>query len=288
MPDPKPAITGADATETIAGDHAPATARAAASPDAREPSGIQRLPAWRVELELGVPFPGQVLPRERWTRTGMRDGEGPFDWPATFGRVAPRVVDLGCGNGRYLIGSALVRPGHDHFGVDLVQRAIDFAAQRANRRGLANARFVTGNAVTWVYGRLAPDSVDELHVYHPQPFYEEGQASRRLLTPEFLERTWTVLRPGGLLVLQTDNKAYWTYLCTAVPKYFGVTVRPGPWPDAPEGRTRREIVARQKGFAVWRMEARRLEAPRPIEIPRPDFDANRPSFRKTVPRSGRE
>ncbi len=232
------------------------------------------------ESEFGVPIPGEVLPGRLWTRTGYRDGGKPFDWEAVFGRSAPRVVDLGCGNGRYLIGSAIARPERDHLGIDLVQTAVDHGAHRANKRGLPNVRFVTADAVRWLFERLVPDSVDEIHVYHPQPYYEERDVAKRMLTPEFLERAWTVLRKGGLLVLQTDNKSYWQYMLGAVGKHFDPEVVPGPWPDAPGGRTRREIVARQKGLVVWRMVATRRESPRSGDVPRPDFDANRPRFRK--------
>jgi tRNA (guanine-N7-)-methyltransferase len=89
-----------------------------------------------------------------------------------------------------------------------------------------------------------------------------------------------VLRKKGLLVLQTDNKAYWTYLLRAVAKHFEPDVVPGPWPDAPRGRTRREIIARGKGLAVWRMAARRRDVPQAIDIPPDEFEANRPHFRK--------
>lgn len=239
----------------------------------------------RSDVEFGVPFPGKPVPHDQRTSTGYRDTGRPFDWEAVFGRRAPRVVDLGCGNGRYLIGSALARPGHDHLGIDLVQVAIDHAAHRANARGLTNVRFVTGDENPWMRERLLPDSIDEIHVYHPQPYYEVEDVSKRQLTPEFFERAWTLLRRGGLLVLQTDNKSYWTYLLRAAAKHFDPKVLPGPWPDAPRGRTRREILARSKGLAVWRLEARRREEPRPGEIPRPDFDANRPSFRRA--RKGR-
>ncbi|MCE9584056.1 MAG: methyltransferase domain-containing protein [Planctomycetes bacterium] len=230
--------------------------------------------------EFGVPFPGRTVPREQWTKTGFRDPGTPFDWKGIFGREAPRVVDLGCGNGRYLIGSAVARPDRDHVGIDVVQVAIDYGAQRANRRALRNVRFVVGDAVTWMYERFAPDALDEVHIYHPQPYYEPGEAGKRLLTPEFLERTWTVLRPGGLLVLQTDNKSYWKYLLAAVQKFFEPELIRGPWPDAPLGRTRREIQAHHKGLAVWRMQAVRREVPLAVAIPPPDFDANRPQFRR--------
>lgn len=232
------------------------------------------------ENEFGVPVPGRVLPGSQWTKTGYRDPGTPFDWDAVFGRSARRVVDLGCGNGRYLIGSALQRPDVDHLGVDLVQVAIDHAAHRGNQRGLRNVRFVTGDANPWLFERLLPNSVDEIHIYHPQPYYEVADVSKRLLTAEFLGRAWTVLREDGVLVLQTDNKAYWSYLLKAVAKHFEPEVMSKPWPDAPRGRTRREIIARGKGLAIWRMTARRRESPLPIEIPPADFDANRPLFRR--------
>jgi tRNA (guanine-N7-)-methyltransferase len=232
------------------------------------------------DSEFGVPFPGRTVPRESWTKTGFRDAGGAFDWAAVFGRDGARVVDLGCGNGRYLIGSALDHPELLHVGIDLVQVTIDYGAQRANRRGLTNVRFVVGDAATWMFERLAKSSLDEVHIYHPQPYYEPDQTGERLLTPKFLERTWNVVRPGGLLVLQTDNKAYWNYLQAAVAKYFEPAELKGPWPDAPRGRTRREIQARMKGLVVWRMQARRRDTPLSITISAPDFDANRPRFRR--------
>lgn len=228
------------------------------------------------EREFGVPFPGFVLPHARWTRTGMRDDGRPFDWTRTFGRAAPRVVDLGCGNGRYLIGSALARPERDHLGIDTVQRVVDYAAHRANQRGLTNVRFVTADAVTWLFERI--DTAHEIHVYHPQPYYEPGEIGKRMLTPEFLERAWRVLHPGGTFVLQTDNKAYWAYLSAAMPKWFDVDVLRDAWPDSP--RTRREIIARQKGLTIWRMVGHRRDRPREMAVPRPNFDANRPGFRR--------
>ncbi len=221
------------------------------------------------EYELGVPIPGRVLPRDQWTHCGYRDDGGPFPWRPG----ARRVVDLGCGNGRYLISSALARPDCDHLGIDLVQRAIDFGSHRAGKRGLGNVRFAVGDAVRWLFERL--EAIDEIHVYHPQPYYEESDIGRRMLTPEFFERLWVVCK--DLLVLQTDNKAYWTYIRAAVQKHFDPTIVSKPWPDSP--RTRREILARQKGLAIWRLTARRRKTPRAVEIPRPDFDANRPRFR---------
>jgi tRNA (guanine-N7-)-methyltransferase len=39
-----------------------------------------------------------------------------------------------------------------------------------------------------------------------------------------------------------------------VPAFFEFHEHAGPWPDAPEGRTRREIIAAQRGLPIFRGE----------------------------------
>ena len=60
------------------------------------------------------------------------------------------------------------------------------------------------------------------------------------------------LAPGGLFVVQTDNPAYWRYVERIAPEFFEFHRQDGPWPDAPEGRSRREIMARRQGLEIFR------------------------------------
>src|SRR5947209_19736527 len=105
-------------------------------------------PPRRTEREFGVPFPGNVLPQEKWSQTALKAmPDGRLNWRELFGRDAPVVLDLGCGNGRFLIGSAVTRPTHDHLGTDILPVVIRYARKRANQRGLANARFAVLRAL---------------------------------------------------------------------------------------------------------------------------------------------
>src|SRR5207248_7633126 len=97
----------------------------------------------RIEREFGVPVAGEILDPSLWTQTALKKlpAEGRLDWHQLFGRPAPVVLDLGCGNGRFLIGSAVWRPGYDHVGVDILPVVIRYATRRGNQRGLKNLRF---------------------------------------------------------------------------------------------------------------------------------------------------
>jgi tRNA (guanine-N7-)-methyltransferase len=203
---------------------------------------------------------------------------GRFRWEEAFGRVAPRVLDVGCGTGRFVIEAAAARPDRDHLGIEAVASLVEQATREAAGRGLRNARFVAGDASRLIAG-LESGSIDEIHVYHPQPYYDPGQVPLELLTPEFFEQAWKALRAGGILVLQTDNKRYGRYLLEAVRRFFDPEIQPGPWPDAPAGRTRREAVARRKGLPILRVVARRRESPLDVASPPPYFDLTRPGLR---------
>jgi tRNA (guanine-N7-)-methyltransferase len=202
-----------------------------------------------------------------------------FDWEAVFGRVAPRVVDVGSGSGRFVIESAAASPDRDFLGIEAVRAMVERAAREATRRGLPNARFVATDAAAWLSAELAPGSVDEIHIYHPQPYYDPGQLPIELLSPEFFESAWKGIRAGGLLVLQTDNRRYGKHLLDAVAKHFDSEIHQGPWPDAPAGRTQREIVARRKGLPILRIVARRRKRPLALPPPPPYFDPERPGLR---------
>jgi tRNA (guanine-N7-)-methyltransferase len=239
----------------------------------------------QVEYEFGVPIPGRILPESQWARTAIKrlPLSGPLDWSAIFGREALVVLELGCGNGRFTLQSALARPEANHFATDLLPVVIRYATRRANQRGLHNVRFAVKDAETVMATYVPPGSVAEVHLYHPQPYHDRRQAHRRLISPRFLAHLHRGLRPGGLFVVQTDNPDYWEYISSVVPVFFGFQEHPEPWPDAPEGRSRREILARQRGLRIFRGVGQRrddITTPAALALaetlPLPSFNARGP------------
>jgi tRNA (guanine-N7-)-methyltransferase len=240
--------------------------------------------------DFGVPIPGKVLPAEQWAKTALKRLPPPgwLDWTALFGRSAPVVLDLGCGNGRFIMTSALARPEVDHLGVDILPLVLRYATRRANQRGLTNVRFAAIGGYELLDRYVAPASAAEIHVYHPQPNERSAgpqpaaESHRRLISPAFLGLVYRSLKQDGTVVFQTDNRAYWQYIARVAPLFFEFEERHGPWPDSPQGRTRREIYARQHRIKIYRGHGRPktdLPPDRIAEIirnePLPRFDARR-------------
>ncbi|OAI47768.1 tRNA (guanine-N7)-methyltransferase [Planctomycetaceae bacterium SCGC AG-212-F19] len=238
----------------------------------------------QIEREFGVPIAGEILDDALWTHTALKrlPEQGPLDTAQIFGREAPLVLDIGCGNGRFLIGSAVWRPDHDHIGIDILPVVIRYATRRANQRGLRNIRFAVCDGERFLGQYVKPHALAEIHCYHPQPYYDASQVHRRLITPEFLARLHRALVPAGKFFLQTDNPGYWRYIRQVAPVFFEFQEQERPWPDAPKGRTRREIIALRRGLPVFRgWGAARIglseeEAVKLAQaLPPPLFDADR-------------
>jgi tRNA (guanine-N7-)-methyltransferase len=208
----------------------------------------------QIEREFGVPIAGEILDPSLWTQTALKKlpADVKLDWQQLFGRPAPVILDLGCGNGRFLIGSAVWRADHDHVGVDVLPVVIRYATRRGNQRGLTNLRFAVAGGKEFLERWVEPNSVREIHCYHPQPYHDAAQVHRRLITPDFLALVHRSLAPGGRFFVQSDNPEYWNYMKSVIQVYFEFEELPGRWPDAPKGRTRREIIALRRGLPIFR------------------------------------
>ncbi len=207
-----------------------------------------------VEFEFGVPIAGTILPPEQWARTALKrlPDDGPIDFAALFGRRAPLVLDIGCGNGRYLLSSAVNRPDLDHIGIDTLPMVIRYATRRANMRGLSNTRWAASDGHKFLGQHSRPAQYREIHIYHPQPYQDDHSHHLRLFDHAFLWLLHQALEPAGKLIVQTDNAAYWQYLQQVLPSITQWHEQAGPWPDEPQIRSRRQIVAQQKGLKVYR------------------------------------
>jgi hypothetical protein len=80
--------------------------------------------------DFGVPIGGTVVPPEHWTQTALKKfpakSSQPLDFSTIFGRTAPLIFELGCGNARYTLQSSLERPHCNHLASDILPAVVSF------------------------------------------------------------------------------------------------------------------------------------------------------------------
>ncbi|RMD79313.1 MAG: tRNA (guanosine(46)-N7)-methyltransferase TrmB [Gammaproteobacteria bacterium] len=153
--------------------------------------------------------PAQRRALERlWPRYGLElPEEGELDLEAAFGRRAPRVLDIGFGDGTALAAQARGRPGWDFLGVEVHRPGVGRLLHTLEREGIGNVR-VLGRDVLELLRRLPPGAFQRVQLYFPDPWPKKRHHKRRLVQGPFLEGARRVLAPGGLLHLATDWEGY--------------------------------------------------------------------------------
>ena len=162
-------------------------------------------------------------------------------------------VELGFGKGRYLLDRAAAEPGVGFLGVEMVSRYFRLAAQRAQRRTLANLKLLHGEASYLLATMLPFGFARALHVYFPDPWRKSRHHKRRLMDIDSIDLLLGCLTPGGQLFFASDHAAYSEAVVELVCEHplLAVTSLDGGWPEGP--RTNYEAKFVEEGRAITRL-----------------------------------
>lgn len=138
-----------------------------------------------------------------------------LDVAQMFPSAQPLEVELGAGDGSFLVQWAKTNPDRNFIGVERLLgrlRKIDRKGRRAGLSNLRALRIEAGYAVEY----LLPVGVTQaLHVYFPDPWPKKKHRRRRLVNGRFTELAARALAPGGVVYLRTDDADYFAQM-TAV------------------------------------------------------------------------
>jgi len=131
-----------------------------------------------------------------------------LDFAAMFGNDGPVEMEIGSGKGGFLLNRARSLPRRRFFGVEWANKYYRFAADRMVRWQVTNVRLMRTDARHLVLHHLPPESLEILHIYHPDPWPKKRHHKRRLIQPDFVAAATNALVPGGRIAIQTDHADY--------------------------------------------------------------------------------
>ena len=141
-------------------------------------------------------------------RFGIAFEASPLDLDRAFGRIAPRVLEIGFGNGDTLVALATSSPDTDFIGVEVHPPGIGHCLLAIQSKELTNVRVIAHDAVEVLANQLPPASLDEVLLYFPDPWPKKRHHKRRIIQPPFAALVASRLKQGGRFRLATDWEPY--------------------------------------------------------------------------------
>lgn len=171
----------------------------------------------------------------------------PIRWVAVFGNDHPLKVEIGFGNGSFLVEMARKEPNCNFLGLEIYKRGLWKAKKRVGRLGLTNVRLLRAEAEAAIPKLFGSEEVSEVHINFPDPWPKHKHRRRRLIKPEFVKTLYRVLRLGGRVYLTTDWPDYVQEMLQFFQDHGGFKnpIEKGFLSQAPAGRP---ITKYEQGF----------------------------------------
>ena len=122
----------------------------------------------------------------------------------------PVRAEIGCGKGAFAVGMAQKFPDVNFVAVERVPDVIMLAMEKAKAAGVENLIFILGDASS-VTGSFGDGELEKIYLNFSDPWPKKRHAKRRLTSPAFLALYERIMKPGGELVMKTDNDALFDY-----------------------------------------------------------------------------
>jgi tRNA (guanine-N7-)-methyltransferase len=143
--------------------------------------------------------------------------ERPIDWPRRFGRDAPLEVEIGFGNGEFLIHQAHQAPERNFVGIELEWGSVQRGLRRIAQTRVNNVRLLLVDARVALQRLFRPQTLSRARSLFPCPWPKERHSKHRLFSQAFLMLLNSRLVPDGAVHIVTDHAGYTQWLLEQVP-----------------------------------------------------------------------
>jgi tRNA (guanine-N7-)-methyltransferase len=166
----------------------------------------------------------------------------PMEMAGLFPRAARLEMDLGCGDGSFLVSIAQRHPERNYIGTERLFGRVRTTSRKLERAAVKNVRLLRVESAYVVKHLMPPGSVTRFYILFPDPWPKRRHWNRRLIQPDFLEAAADALSPAGELCVKTDDAGYFQFIekvAAACPRFSRT-----PWEeDVPRTDFERHYVA---------------------------------------------
>ncbi len=122
-----------------------------------------------------------------------------------FGNSNPLRMEIGCGKGDFIVGTAAKEPNVNFLAVERVSDVLVTAAEKVKESGLTNVRVCCVDAKE--LAEIFPEgSIDRIYLNFSDPWPKSRHEKRRLTYRTFLAIYKKILKADGAIYFKTDNR----------------------------------------------------------------------------------
>ncbi len=122
-------------------------------------------------------------------------------------------VDLGCGDGGFLLQMAEHYPDRYFLGVERLLGRVRKVCREGTKKGLSNLRVLRLESRYFLEYFAATESINRLHYLFPDPWPKERHHKNRLVQESFIPVLHRALTQEGELLFKTDHEDYFIWVC---------------------------------------------------------------------------
>lgn len=132
----------------------------------------------------------------------------PLDWDQLFETPQPLVLEIGFGNGQFLLDLATKNPEKNFIGIERSWGSIQRLVKLLHNANLKNVLVLDGDAVWQMEHLFAPESLSEVFINFSDPWPKEKHHSRRLIQAEFVQRLSECMKLNAQATIATDHQEF--------------------------------------------------------------------------------
>ena len=197
----------------------------------------------------------QLLPR-----FGIPFQNAPLDLDRLFGRMAPKILEIGFGMGEATAAIAQARPENDYLGLEVHTPGVGALLKRIAELGLSNVRLVQHDAFEVLQHMIAPATLDGVHIFFPDPWPKKRHHKRRLIQAPLLALLASRMKLGATLHLATDCEDYAQQMLEALRAEPALKNTAEGYAKRPDTRPETKFESRglRLGHRVWDLAFRKV------------------------------
>ena len=141
-------------------------------------------------------------------RFGIPYAAQPINLAQTFGRPAPKILEIGFGMGDSTATIAQAHPENDYLALEVHTPGVGNLLKLIDAQQLTNIRIMQHDAVEVLRDMIGDRSLDGVHIFFPDPWHKARHNKRRLIQAPFIAQLVQKLKPDGYIHVATDWQDY--------------------------------------------------------------------------------